>query len=77
MMVKAGVERINVSFILNDTQISNESFLEDVSNVLNTGEVPNMFTKKEDLDAIFNGMRTWASKNKKPDGIDSLWNYFV
>ena len=77
MMVKAGVERLNVSFILNDTQISSESFLEDVSNVLNTGEIPNMFSKKEDLDAIYNGMRTWASKNKKADGIDSLWSHFV
>jgi dynein heavy chain len=29
-------------------QIAYESFLEDINNILNTGEVPNLFVKKED-----------------------------
>lgn len=34
-------------FLLTDTQIKNEAFLEDVDSVLNTGEVPNLFAVDE------------------------------
>lgn len=45
----AGGERKPLSFIFTDVQISYESFLEDINNILNTGEVPNLFHKKEDF----------------------------
>jgi dynein heavy chain len=32
-----------VTFLFSDTQIVKESFLEDLNNILNTGEVPNMW----------------------------------
>lgn len=36
------------SFLLfTDTQIKEENFLEDIGNLLNTGEVPNMFAIDE------------------------------
>jgi dynein heavy chain len=41
-----GGERKPLSFIFTDVQIAYESFLEDINNVLNTGEVPNLFSKK-------------------------------
>lgn len=34
-------------FLLTDTQIKEESFLEDVDSLLNTGEVPNLFAVDE------------------------------
>jgi dynein heavy chain len=36
-----------------------EGFLEDVNNLLNSGEIPNMLTK-EDLDIINNGLANEA-----------------
>jgi dynein heavy chain len=39
----AGVEGKNTVFLLSDTQIKMESFLEDINSILNSGEVPNLF----------------------------------
>lgn len=37
-------KRLHVSYSVSaDTQIKEENFLEDIGNLLNTGEVPNMF----------------------------------
>lgn len=34
-------------FLMTDAQIKNEVFLEDVDNLLNSGEVPNIFSSEE------------------------------
>ena len=34
-------------FLFSDTQIKQESFLEDINNLLNTGEVPNLYPLDE------------------------------
>ena len=47
IMLVAGVEGKPLAFCLVDTQIVDESFLEDVNNILNTGEVPNLFASEE------------------------------
>lgn len=38
-------------FMIKDSQILKESFLEDISYLLNTGEIPNLMLQ-EDLDEI-------------------------
>lgn len=55
MMKRVAFENKNVVFMFVDTQILQESFLEDVNNLLNAGEVPNMLLKEE-LDEINNEM---------------------
>lgn len=37
----------HVVFLFSDTQIQDESFLENINNLLNTGEVPNLFAPDE------------------------------
>lgn len=51
MMKAVGIEEKNIAFLFADSHILQEGFLEDVNNLLNSGEVPNMLTK-EDMDEI-------------------------
>ena len=46
--------------------------MEDVNNLLNSGEVPNMLAK-EDLDLINNGLANEAREKK----ISDVYGYFV
>ena len=46
----AGVENKPTVFLLTDSQVINNSFMEDISNILSSGEVPNLFTKDELLE---------------------------
>lgn len=36
-----------MTFLFSDTQIIDESFVEDINNMLNSGEVPNIFPNDE------------------------------
>ena len=47
MMETAGVKRTPVAFTLTDSQIVTERFLEDVSSILNSGEIPNLWASDE------------------------------
>jgi dynein heavy chain len=56
LMFLTGIDGQKLCFMMTDTQIVKESFLEDINNLLNTGEVPNLFLP-EDFDKIVNGVR--------------------
>ncbi|XP_055888364.1 dynein axonemal heavy chain 1-like isoform X4 [Biomphalaria glabrata] len=56
VMMKAGLREEPVVFLFSDTQIKNESFLEDLNNILNTGDVPNIYGLDE-LENIFKEMK--------------------
>lgn len=66
--------------MFNDTQIKEENFLEDISNLLNTGEVPNLFTPEEKIE-ICEKMRQLdrqRDKSVQTDGSPvALFNFFV
>ena len=49
LLKSAGKDNKKYVFVFSDTQIIYESFLEDINNILNTGEVPNLW-KPEDID---------------------------
>lgn len=44
---QTGVELKATSFLFVDTQIADESFLEDINNILSSGEVPNLYKADE------------------------------
>jgi dynein heavy chain, axonemal len=43
MCYDAGVKNYPTVFLITDTQIIKEEFLEDINNILNSGEVPNLY----------------------------------
>ena len=61
-----------------DSQIKEESFLEDVNNILNTGEVPNLWPADEKADICEMVRPAAKQENKAPDGTPGqLYNFFV
>jgi len=48
LMNLTGLEKNKTVFVLSDSQIENENFLEDLNNLLSTGEVPNLYGKQLD-----------------------------
>ncbi|XP_061578914.1 dynein axonemal heavy chain 7 [Cololabis saira] len=67
-------------FLFTDTQIKMESFLEDIGNLLNNGEVPNLFAV-DDKAEICERMRVLdrqRARDKQTDGSPlSLFNMFL
>lgn len=48
MLLKlAGGKGESTVFLFTDSQIKSESFIEDINNLLNTAEVPNLFSSDE------------------------------
>ncbi|KAM4654602.1 LOW QUALITY PROTEIN: dynein axonemal heavy chain 1 [Amazona ochrocephala] len=44
IMMKAGIESLPKTFLFVDTQVTNESFLEDINNLLNSGDIPSIYS---------------------------------
>ncbi len=42
-----GVDNKSSLFLIKDTQINSESMMEDISHILNNGEVPELFSNEE------------------------------
>lgn len=49
---QAGVENKPTVFLFNDTQVVEEGFLEDINNVLSSGEVPNLY-KADEFEEVY------------------------
>lgn len=47
LLKKSAIDNEPQAFIFSDTQIVRESFLEDINNLLNSGEIPNLFAPDE------------------------------
>jgi len=52
LFLKTGSEGKPTVFLFADTQIKDESFMEDISMILNTGDVPNLFAQDEKVELI-------------------------
>jgi dynein heavy chain len=75
-MFAAGCENKPTVFLFSDTQIIKEAMVEDINNILNSGEVPNLFANDE-WEKITNGMRPLAKDREIPETKDNLKKLFV
>merc|ERR1719305_1586999 len=49
LLITCGTKMQRTTFLFSDTQVQKETFLEDVSNILNTGEIPNLFNMEDKM----------------------------
>uniref|UniRef100_A0A803Y1U1 Dynein axonemal heavy chain 12 n=1 Tax=Meleagris gallopavo TaxID=9103 RepID=A0A803Y1U1_MELGA len=78
LLKNAGVKGLKTVFIITDAQIKEESFLEDIDSLLNTGEVPNLFAadeKQEIIEVSFNSLKS-GSKHEELSPL-ALFAFFV
>ncbi|KAB1256908.1 Dynein heavy chain 6; axonemal [Camelus dromedarius] len=68
----SGVEDKNMVFLFTDTQIVVEEFLEDINNILNSGEVPNLF-EKDELEQVLAATRPRAKEAGISEGNRDEW----
>ncbi|ELR57060.1 Dynein heavy chain 2, axonemal, partial [Bos mutus] len=73
---QAGVELNATSFLFVDTQIADESFLEDINNILSSGEVPNLY-KADEFEEIQTLIIDQARAEQVPESSDSLFTYLI
>ena len=55
----AGCENTDVVFLFSDVQIVEEVFLEDINNILNSGDVPNLY-ESDEMSKIIDSVRPLA-----------------
>ncbi|KAF5287317.1 hypothetical protein FQR65_LT02190 [Abscondita terminalis] len=73
----AGVLNQNTVFLFTDTQIMQEEFLEDINNILNSGEVPNLF-EADELEKVIIGCRPAAKDYGIAEGNrDGIFDFFI
>jgi dynein heavy chain len=75
LLIKSGADGMNMVFLFPDTQMSNETFLEEVSSVLNTGEVPNLYANEDKMEIIEKCSKLAAQEGKT--GTNEVFSWYV
>jgi dynein heavy chain len=74
--LEAGVEGKPVAWLFTDSQIVEEGFLEDINNILNTGDIPNLW-ENDEVNRISSDMIPWCKKMNIPATRDNCLGLFV
>ncbi|KAF8564540.1 hypothetical protein P879_11831 [Paragonimus westermani] len=73
----AGVDNKPTVFLFTDNQIVIEEFLEDINNILNSGEVPNLF-ESDEYERLIIGCRPAAKDAGIPEGNrDAIYDFCI
>lgn len=74
---KAGGEATPCVFLFSDTQLKQESFLEDLNNLLNTGDVPNLFPADEKMAIVEQMRQVMKPTDPAKSTVAALFNAFL
>nr|XP_060635826.1 dynein axonemal heavy chain 2 [Anolis sagrei ordinatus] len=73
---QTGIDQKPTTFLFVDTQIADECFLEDINNILSSGEVPNLY-KPDEFEEIQNNIIDGARAEGIQESLDSLFAYLI
>ena len=73
----AGEKQQHTVFLFGDTQIKREDFVEDINNILNTGEVPNLFENDMKSEIVETLRKPAAAAGLVDATAKDILNYFV
>ncbi|KAM6459278.1 dynein axonemal heavy chain 14 [Liasis olivaceus] len=73
---QAGTEGKRTVLLITDSDIIQESFLEDLSCILKSGQVPNLF-EKDELDNIVESLTSVAEMANHSNKIDDIYSFFL
>ena len=71
-----GILGQSVTFLFTDTQIVNEGFVEDINNLLNSGEVPGLFAPDE-KERMINDIRPYVQEKGLIETRDVMYATFI
>lgn len=75
-MRKCSNNNESATFMFTDNQIISELFLEDINNILNSGEIPNLW-ELEQWEDIINTTRPFNATLKRPESRQNIYRTFV
>ncbi|XP_042639137.1 dynein axonemal heavy chain 3 [Orycteropus afer afer] len=78
IMLQVGVATKSTVFLFADNQIKDESFIEDINMILNTGDVPNIFPADEKADIVEKMQMAVRTEGEKIEITPlSMYNFFI
>ncbi|CAI5792110.1 dynein heavy chain 3, axonemal [Podarcis lilfordi] len=78
VMLQSGVANKNTVFLFCDNQIKDESFVEDINMLLNTGDVPNIFAADEKADIVEKMQGAARTEGKRIEATPlAMYNFFT
>ena len=64
-LLRAGVQQHRLTFLFSDTQIVHEQMVEDINNLLNSGDLPNLYSADE-MESIMSSCRSECQRKDCP-----------
>uniref|UniRef100_A0A8C4QIU0 Dynein heavy chain n=1 Tax=Eptatretus burgeri TaxID=7764 RepID=A0A8C4QIU0_EPTBU len=74
--LRAGVKNVGTMFLMTDAQVSEETFLILINDLLASGDVPGLFSDDE-VEGVISALRNEVKQAGLPDSRQNCWNFFV